>query len=31
MEGPEFGLRESKHQDNVAPTYIYYQASLVLE
>jgi hypothetical protein len=30
-EGPEFGLKESRYQDNVAPTYIYVQASLVLE
>jgi hypothetical protein len=30
-EGPPFGLKESRHQDNVAPTYIYMQASLVLE
>jgi hypothetical protein len=30
-EGPEFGLKDSRHQDNVASTYIYLQASLVLE
>ncbi|MEC7242653.1 MAG: hypothetical protein VXW32_15585 [Myxococcota bacterium] len=30
-EGPEFGLKDSRHQDNVAETYIYLQASLVLE
>lgn len=30
-EGPEFGLKESRHQDNVAQTYLYLQASLVLE
>ena len=30
-EGPEFGLKDSRHQDNVADTYIYLQASLVLE
>ncbi len=31
IEGREFGLRESRYQENVAKSYIYLQASMVLE
>ncbi len=31
IEGPEFGLKDSKYQTNVAYSYIYLSASLILE
>jgi hypothetical protein len=31
IEGRPFGLQESRYQDNQAKSYIYLQASLVLE
>ena len=31
IEGPEFGLRDSIYQTNTAPSYIYLQASMILQ
>jgi len=31
IEGPEFGLKDSKYQTNVAKSYIYLSASMILE